>query len=177
MEAKEIPNSTLADFAKQLFGQDTANQGLHFAEPVSAEEAVASAPAGPTEIASSDDVQRPIVAEQAADATREDASNNEATLPIAALKEAVPSAAQEASGPASRPAGEIADIILKELRSVDGVPERGFLVTVYGANPWNAMLTISPEAGRIKDAPVWRKRVQEIAIRLRGNFDIADEIP
>lgn len=36
---------------------------------------------------------------------------------------------------------------MKSLRSIDGCPARGFIVTVYGSNPWNAMLTIRLEAG------------------------------
>ena len=34
---------------------------------------------------------------------------------------------------------------MKSLRTIDGCPNRGFVVTVYGSNPWNAMLTIRPE--------------------------------
>jgi len=50
-------------------------------------------------------------------------------------------------------------------RTIEGVPERGFVVTVYGTNPWNAMLTIKPEAGRIKDAQLGGS-----AFRHRGSF-------
>jgi len=37
------------------------------------------------------------------------------------------------------------------------------------------MLTITPEAGGVKDAQGWRERVQEIAVHLRDEFDIIDE--
>jgi hypothetical protein len=37
------------------------------------------------------------------------------------------------------------------------------------------MLTITPEAGRIKDAQLWRERVQDIGARLRHEFDIVHE--
>ncbi|WP_375413027.1 hypothetical protein [uncultured Bradyrhizobium sp.] len=60
------------------------------------------------------------------------------------------------------------------LRAIDGCPERGFVVTVYGSNPWNAMLTIRPEAGRITDRALWRTRVQEIGARLRKQYDLID---
>jgi hypothetical protein len=66
----------------------------------------------------------------------------------------------------------MAGIILNALRAIEGVPERGLVVTVYGTNPWNAMLTIKPEAGRIKDAQLWRERVQDIGARLRQDFDV-----
>ena len=68
---------------------------------------------------------------------------------------------------------ELADIIFKTLLAIDGLPSRGFVVTVYGNNPWNAMLTITHEAGPIKDAQLWRTRVQEIAVRLRKDFDVS----
>lgn len=71
-------------------------------------------------------------------------------------------------------ADELAGIILKALQTLDGAPSRGFVVTVYGGNPWNAMLTIKPEAGPIADPDLWRKRVQDMAARLRQDFDLAE---
>jgi hypothetical protein len=74
----------------------------------------------------------------------------------------------------ARSAEELAAIILNALRTLDGSPKNGFTVTVYGANPWNAMLTITPAAGAIKDAPLWRERVKEMAIRLREHYDLVE---
>jgi hypothetical protein len=74
----------------------------------------------------------------------------------------------------ARSAEELAAIILNALRTLDGSPKNGFAVTVYGANPWNAMLTITPAAGAIKDAPLWRERVKEMAIRLREHYDLVE---
>lgn len=71
-------------------------------------------------------------------------------------------------------ADELAGIILKALQTLDGAPARGFVVTVYGGNPWNAMLTIKPEAGRIADPGLWRGRVRDMAARLRQDFDLAE---
>jgi hypothetical protein len=65
-------------------------------------------------------------------------------------------------------------MILDSLRAID-CPARGFVVTVYGSNPWNAMLTIQPEAGPRIDGLLWRSRVQEIGVRLRDDFDIIRE--
>jgi hypothetical protein len=72
-------------------------------------------------------------------------------------------------------ASEMSNKILNALRRFNGVPHDGFVVTVYGSNPWNAMLTITPEAGGVKDAQGWRERVQEIAVHLRDEFDIINE--
>lgn len=71
-------------------------------------------------------------------------------------------------------ADELAGIILKALQTLDGAPVRGFVVTVYGGNPWNAMLTIKPEAGPIADPGLWRARVRDMAARLRQDFDLAE---
>jgi len=74
----------------------------------------------------------------------------------------------------ARSARELAAIIFNALQTLDGCPQDGFAVTVYGANPWNAMLTITPAAGVIKDAPLWRERVREMAIRLRQHYDLVE---
>ena len=80
-----------------------------------------------------------------------------------------------AGGKQARNAEEIAAIIMKSLRAIDGCPNRGFVVTVYGSNPWNAMLTIRPEAGTRIDRELWCSRVQDIGVRLRSDFDVADQ--
>jgi hypothetical protein len=74
----------------------------------------------------------------------------------------------------SKTADELAGIILKALQTLEGAPARGFVVTVYGGNPWNAMLTIKPEAGPIADPGLWRSRVRDMAARLRQDFDLAE---
>jgi hypothetical protein len=76
----------------------------------------------------------------------------------------------------------------KQLRNVDEMaslhedlahdgelPDRGFVVTVYGSNPWNAMLTIRPEAGPRIDRQLWCSRVPDIGVQFRNEFDMADE--
>ena len=68
-------------------------------------------------------------------------------------------------------ADEVAAMILNMLRTMEGYPEHGFTVTVYGSNPWNAMLTASPRAGRI-DFPRWAARAREISIQLRNSLDV-----
>lgn len=72
-------------------------------------------------------------------------------------------------------AADLQSIILRALQTLDGAPKTGFVVTVYGGNPWNAMLTIKPEAGRIADPALWRGRVREMAVRLRQDYDLTEE--
>jgi hypothetical protein len=79
-----------------------------------------------------------------------------------------------ASGKQLCTSDEIAGIIMKSLRVIEDCPRRGFVVTVYGSNPWNAMLTIRPEAGPRIDRELWRSRVEGIGVRLRDEFDVAD---
>ena len=88
-------------------------------------------------------------------------------------------AAKEPDQPAEsydrrKTADELAVIILKALQTREGAPASGFVVTVYGGNPWNAMLTIKPEAGPIADPGLWRARVRDMAARLRQDFDVAE---
>ena len=47
-------------------------------------------------------------------------------------------------------AEELAAMILEDLRKVDGCPQRGVNVTVYGI-PWKAMLMFGAEAGPVRN--------------------------
>jgi len=69
---------------------------------------------------------------------------------------------------------EMASLIIKTLRTMENCPDRGFVITVYGSNPWNAMLTIRPEAGPRIDRQLWCSRVRDIGVQFRNEFDIAD---
>ena len=46
-------------------------------------------------------------------------------------------------------AEELEAMIQQDLSELEGWPERGVKVTVYGFNPWNSMLTIGVEAGPV----------------------------
>jgi hypothetical protein len=83
-------------------------------------------------------------------------------------------AEQETSGRKLRTPDEIAEMITTELRAFPDCPERGFVVTVYGSNPWNAMLTIRPEAGRITERELWLSRVQEMGAQLQDHYDVIE---
>jgi hypothetical protein len=69
---------------------------------------------------------------------------------------------------------EIADVILRALKGIDGCPAAGFEVIVYGARPWNAMLRIAPAAGAVPDAAAWRQRVQDMVQLLRHQYELSE---
>lgn len=177
MTGDENADRSLLDFAKQVFRrhQNTPEVGFNFMEPEPAEKKTAPTPAAIEKIA---DVEEgdPAGAKNAEDTST---VSEKRLIAGAAVQEAQPSVPKAAGaskdGRQFRTATEMAHIILNALRAVDGAPERGFVVTVYGANPWNAMLTIKPEAGPIKDAQLWRGRVQDIGARLRQDFDVIHE--
>ena len=164
---------SLIDFAKEVFrAQNASEVDFDFVE---------------TKLAAEGALPTPLAAELAVVEQREPATRTIPKMAPAAAETAPPREVQEAQLPAPREktankdgrqfrtATEMADIILNALRTIEGVPERGFVVTVYGTNPWNAMLTIKPEAGRIKDAQLWRERVQDIGARLRQDVDLVYE--
>jgi hypothetical protein len=74
-----------------------------------------------------------------------------------------------------RTAQVLAHMILTALQEQSEYPGQGFLITVYGSNPWNAMLTIRPEAGPRIDRGLWLARVQDITAQLRKEFDVTHE--
>jgi hypothetical protein len=176
--ADEGTDWSLVSFAKQVFGAKSAppEVGFNLVEPAPAEEtAVSIAP----------DTEEVVVLDNAPAVAKEEVAPVEAPIPavetpeiaVAQVQEAPPTEAAEPStgenGRQSRSASEMADMILNRLRAEGGVPDQGFVVTVYGAHPWNAMLTIKPEAGPIRDARLWRERVQDIGAELRRDFDVA----
>jgi hypothetical protein len=163
--AKETADWSLVDFAKQVFGakSSAAVTRFNFNEAALAEQQAAAA------AAVADTEPAPETIESAASTAGIEA-------PAAQLHgvadQALPSPDLMPPTRQSRSSDEMAEIILNALRGVEGAPERGFVVTVYGGRPWNAMLTIKPEAGAVKDARLWRKRVQEIGAQLRRDFDV-----
>jgi hypothetical protein len=179
--ADEGTDWSLVNFAKQVFGAKSAapDVGFNFVEPPPLPaEAEPAAPVAETEVAT--------VPED--DAAAKPEQNTDAENPTDTIETPVITAAEPREVPPPEPVqvvndnkrqlrtpAEMADIIMNALRAVDGVPERGFVITVYGSRPWNAMLTIKPEAGRVKDVQLWRQRVQDIGARLRRDFDLIDD--
>jgi hypothetical protein len=168
---------SLVNFAKQVFGAKPAapETAFNFVEPPPAEEEPASTAAETDQVAAPEHdaaaakdetapVEEPVKAVEPAEIAVAEVAD------IPSTEAMQPTTGKE--GRQSRTASEMADMVLNALRADYAVPARGFVVTVYGAQPWNAMLTIKPEAGPIKDARLWRERVQDIGAQLRRDFDV-----
>jgi hypothetical protein len=72
----------------------------------------------------------------------------------------------------TRTAEELERMILQDLRNMDGCPERGVSVTVYGI-PWNAMLTFGAEAGPVRNKVELKKLFKVITERLQRLYNLA----
>jgi hypothetical protein len=69
-------------------------------------------------------------------------------------------------------AEELAAMILDDLRKVDGCPEHGVNVTVYGI-PWNAMLMFGAAAGPVRNKVELKGFFEIITERLQRLYDVA----
>ena len=49
----------------------------------------------------------------------------------------------------TKTAEELAAMIHQDLSQIEGCPERGVKVTVYGLNPWNSLLAFGVDAGPV----------------------------
>jgi len=71
-----------------------------------------------------------------------------------------------------RTSEELAGMIRTDLSKVDGCPERGVNVTVYGI-PWRAMLMFGVEAGPVRNSAELRQFFDIITERLQRLYDVA----
>jgi hypothetical protein len=69
-------------------------------------------------------------------------------------------------------AEELAAMILEDLRKIDGFPERGVNVTVYGI-PWKAMLMFGAAAGPVRNKVELKGFFEIITERLQRLYDLA----
>lgn len=69
-------------------------------------------------------------------------------------------------------AEELALMIREDLGKMDGCPKRGVSVTVYGLNPWNAMLTFGVEAGPVPNKAELDGFFEVIIERLKRLYDV-----
>jgi hypothetical protein len=72
----------------------------------------------------------------------------------------------------TKTAEELERRILDDLHNVNGCPERGIRVTVYGT-PWNAMLMFGAEAGPVRNIAELRKFFDIIAERHQRLYNVA----
>ena len=69
-------------------------------------------------------------------------------------------------------AEELAAMIREDLSNVDGCPDLGVTVTVYGLNPWNSMLTFGAAAGPVRNKAELERFREIITSRLQRMYDI-----
>jgi len=73
----------------------------------------------------------------------------------------------------TKTAEELARMIEADLAKHPQCPSEGFVVTVYGARYWRAMLMITPAAGPLRNPQQWRDLTDELAERFRQRYDLA----
>ena len=69
-------------------------------------------------------------------------------------------------------AAELEALILADMLNVEGCPQRGINVTVYGI-PWMAMLMFGTAAGPVRNKAELRKFFEIITERLQRLYDVA----
>ena len=69
-------------------------------------------------------------------------------------------------------AEELAMMIREDLVKMDGCPKRGVNVTVYGLNPWNAMLRFGVDAGSVRNKAELDNFFEIITERLKRLYDV-----
>jgi hypothetical protein len=67
---------------------------------------------------------------------------------------------------------ELAVMIHHDLSQIEGCPQRGLKVTVYGLNPWNAMLTFGVDCGPVPNKADLQILFDAITDRLKQLYDI-----
>ena len=70
---------------------------------------------------------------------------------------------------------ELAAMIHQDLSNVEGCPETGVKVTVYGSNPWNCLLTFGVDAGPVRNRAELQGFCDIIIERLRRLYDVRDD--
>ena len=110
----------------------------------------------------------PLEAAPAADAPPADIPQR----PAAAAPQAAPASPLERApvGPSGKrrlPATAIASLVHGELRKIDGFPETGTSITVYGYQHWNAMITFAPFSTTFEQAKRFRQALPDLVFRLR----------
>ena len=69
---------------------------------------------------------------------------------------------------------ELAAMIHQDLSQIEGCPEAGVKVTVYGLNPWNCLLTFGVAAGPVRNRAELQGFCDIITERLKRLYDVRD---
>jgi hypothetical protein len=69
-------------------------------------------------------------------------------------------------------AEELAAMIHHDLSQIEGCPQRGLKVTVYGLNPWNAMLTFGVDCGPVPNKADLQTLFDAITERLKRLYNV-----
>jgi hypothetical protein len=67
---------------------------------------------------------------------------------------------------------ELAVMIREDSGKINGCPKRGVTVTVYGLNPWNAMLSFGADAGPVPNKADLQAFCDIITERLKRLYDV-----
>jgi hypothetical protein len=70
---------------------------------------------------------------------------------------------------------ELAAMIHQDLSQIEGCPEAGVKVTVYGLNPWNGLLTFGVDAGPVRNRAELQGFFDIITERLKRLYDVRDD--
>jgi hypothetical protein len=71
-----------------------------------------------------------------------------------------------------RTAEELAAMIHHDLSQIEGCPQRGIKVTVYGLSPWNSLLTFGVAAGPVPNKADLQAFCNIITERLKRLYDV-----
>jgi hypothetical protein len=66
----------------------------------------------------------------------------------------------------------VLELLLEGLMLMPNFPRRGVRVTVYGSNPWNAMLNFAPGSTSHKNAIICREALTQIVYKLRATVEV-----
>jgi hypothetical protein len=72
----------------------------------------------------------------------------------------------------TKTAEELELMILDDLRKMDGCPQSGITVTVYGI-PWKSMLMFGTAAGPVRNKAELQRFFEIITARLQRLYDVA----
>jgi hypothetical protein len=115
-----------------------------------------------------DEIPKPQMPDQPTQEIADDSPKREP--PVAAQPPPMPQAGQQ--GRAKLRPSKVQELLLDGLRHMPDFPGRGVSVTVYGSNPWNAMLNFAPGSTSHRNAIVLREALSDIVQKLRATIEV-----